>query len=394
MPKTGISLILILILGTTESCKQHHFRSTDYNYSKPQQTGDSLETGVMYNFGMDTTKIVQLTKLILADSFPDIHSLLILKQNKLIYENYFAGDDEIVGQGSVGYINHTIDSLHDCRSVTKSFTSACIGIAIKKRFIKNVNEPIYPWFPEYAEYFDSTKRKITIRDLLTMTSGLEWNGTASSNSKNTESQMETSPNPIRFILSRPMAAEPGKQWNYSGGDAQLLGEILWKASGVKLDKFAQMNLFAPLGIKKYEWLTQIKDMPSAAWGLRLRSRDLANFGLLYINNGRWNNIQILDSSWVEQSLRPLVPRSKEKMTNLGYGLLFWTYSIVIGKDTLNISEAYGKGGQIISICKPLNLVVVFTSGNYNRNDFVNTYFMALKKYILPSIKVRKKEEAD
>ena len=135
-------------------------------------------------------------------------------------------------------------------------------------------------------------------------------------------------------------------------------------------------------------------MPSAAWGLRLRSRDLANFGLLYINNGRWNNIQILDSSWVEQSLRPLVPRSKEKMTNLGYGLLFWTYSIVIGKDTLNISEAYGKGGQIISICKPLNLVVVFTSGNYNRNDFVNTYFMALKKYILPSIKVRKKEEAD
>ena len=106
------------------------------------QLSDGLPVDAMYNNGMDTGRIVALTKLILADKYPNIHSMLILRHGKLIYENYFAGEDEVHGGTPVGYVNHTINDLHDCRSVSKSFTSACIGIALKQGFIKSIDEPI------------------------------------------------------------------------------------------------------------------------------------------------------------------------------------------------------------------------------------------------------------
>jgi CubicO group peptidase (beta-lactamase class C family) len=380
-------LLIILLPSVTQfGCYQPHYRSADYSYSKPKQLDDGLKTEYMYTAGMDTNRIVKLTKLILADNFPNIHSLIILRDNKLIYENYFAGTDEISGKGYAGYINHTMDSLHDCRSISKSFTSACIGIAVKQGLIRSIDEPIMSYFPGNAKYFDSTKKKITIRHLLTMTSGLEWDEKISyTDPKNSEIQMDGSSDPIVFILSRAMAAEPGSTWNYNGGGPQLLEEILWKASGERLDKYAEKNLFNPLGIKKYEWVHMVRDMTAAAWGLRLRSRDLAKFGLLYMNNGKWNDTQILDSNWVIQSLSPLVSRSTGKNTNAGYGFLFWTYNITIRNNAIEVSEANGNGGQIIFFCKPLNLLVVFTGGNYDRRDIVNNYYSALVNYIIPAV---------
>src|ERR1700748_3458217 len=124
-------LSIVLASSLLFSCHSHH-RSTAYSYVKPQQISDGLPVDAMYNNGMDTGKIVALTKLILNNTYPNIHSMLILRHGKLIYENYFAGEDEVVGKGYAGYVNHTIDGLHDCRSVSKSFTSACIGIAIKQ----------------------------------------------------------------------------------------------------------------------------------------------------------------------------------------------------------------------------------------------------------------------
>ena len=373
----GLTLLLL------SDCKRSHYRSTAYSYSKPQELDDSLQTDNMYSAGMDTGRIVKLTQLILADSFPNIHSLLVFRGNKLIYENYFAGTDEHSGKGYVGYVNHTIDDLHDCRSISKSFTSACIGIAVRQGLIRSIDEPIFSYFPEYAKYFDSTKRKITIRHLLTMTSGLEWDETISYNDpKNSEIQMDGSSDPIEFILSRPMAAEPGTQWKYNGGNPQLLEEILWKASGVRLDKYAEKNLFIPLGIKKYEWVHMVHDMTAAAWGLRLRPRDLAKFGLLFMNNGKWNNHQILDEDWVKQSLSPLVlvPKSIDG----GYGYLFWTGIYRTANDSSDMSFAMGNGGQFIFMCSPLNIMVVFTGGNYNR-DIENNPFVAFNEYIAAGI---------
>ena len=373
------NLLLFYLLGLFPGCGGHHFRSTDYVYIVPKQIHDGIEVSTLEKEKMDTSKIVELTKLILADTFPNFHSLLIVRNNKLVYENYFAGSDYLPERGEYNYRDHTIDDLHDCRSISKSITAACIGIAVKQGLIKDIDEPIFPYFTAYSKYFDSTKRKITIRHLLTMTSGLEWDEKISySDSKNTEIQMDSSPDPIDFILSRRMVAEPGKEWNYNGGNPQLLEEILLKATGIKLDKYAEQYLFTPLGIKKYEWMHMVKDMPAAAWGLRLRSRDFAKFGILYMNDGVWNNNQVIDTGWVKQSVSPLVERpTNQKNTKPGYGYMLWTYYINKEGILALVTEANGNGGQIIFMCKRFNLLVVLTGGNYNRRDNFHGYWGAI-----------------
>ncbi len=382
-------LSIVLASAVLLSCHSH-YRSTAYSYVTPKQLSDGLPVDAMYNNGMDTSRVVALTKLILADKYPNIHSMLILRHGKLIYENYFAGEDEVHGGTRVGYVNHTIDDLHDCRSVSKSFTSACIGIAVKQGFIKSIDEPIFPYFKEYAKYFDPAKRKITIRNLLTMTSGLEWDEKISYlNSDNSERQMDGSNDPISFILSRKLTSTPGTVWNYSGASAMLLEEILWKATGERLDKYAEKNLFAPLGIRKYTWdsMPKNKNMIAAAWGLRLRSRDLAKFGLLYMNYGKWGNTQILDTDWVKHSLNTEVSRPSE-IPNIpeGYGFQFWVGFMDEGSHyKTDMPRADGNGGQNIYFWRDMDILLVFTGGNYNRRDIANSGWEAFG-YLIPSVK--------
>lgn len=386
---TGGFLAFILAFAALISC-HWHYRSTAYSYVKPKQLSDGLPVDGMYNNGMDTGKIVALTKLILADKYANIHSLLIFRHGKLIYENYFAGEDEVAGKGYAGYVNHTINDLHDCRSVSKSFTSACIGIALKQGFIKSIDEPIFSYFKAYAKYFDPAKRKITIRNLLTMTSGLEWDEKISYlDPKNSETQMNRSDDPISFILSRKLISVPGRTWNYCGGSTLLLEEILWKATGERLDKYAEKNLFAPLGIRKYTWVSmpKNKNMTAAAWGLRLRSRDLAKFGLLYMNYGKWGNTQVLDTDWVKQSLSAQVSRLSES-PNIprGYGFQFWADSFTQTRYKTDIPFANGNGGQVIVFWRDMNILLVFTGGNYNRNDRARDIYATFTNYIVPSVK--------
>jgi len=384
-----VFLAFVLVSSALISCHRH-YRSTAYSYVKPKQLSDGLPVDAMYSNGMDTGKIAALTKLILDNTYPNIHSMLILRHGKLIYENYFAGEDEIVGKGYAGYIDHTIDDLHDCRSVSKSFTSACIGIAVKQGFIKTIDEPIFSYFKEYAKYFDAAKRKITIRHLLTMTSGLKWDeNTPYLDPKNSEIQMDESDDPVQFILSRQLTSVPGTTWNYSGASATLLGEILRKATGERLDQFARKYLFAPLGIKKYMWepMLKDKDMTAAAWGLRLRSRDLAKFGLLYMNDGKWGNTQVLDSDWVKQSLSTQVLRPSESPKVVrGYGFQFPTDPLTLPRYKTDIPFAIGRGGQLIIFWRSMDIVLVFTGGNYNLNKTGIDIYTAFTHYIVPSVK--------
>ena len=365
---TGGFLAFVLAFSVLISCHSH-YRSTAYSYVKPKQLSDGLPVDAMYNNGMDTGKIVALTKLILADKYPNIHSMLICRHGKLIY------------------VNHTLDDLHDCRSISKSFTSACIGIAIKQGFIKSIDEPIFSYFKEYAKYFDSAKRKITIRNLLTMTSGLEWDETNYNDPKNSYFQMRASKNPIKFILCCKLTSTPGTIWNYSSGNTQLLEEIIWKATGERLDKYAGKNLFAPLGISKYDWryMPNNNNLPAAAWGLRLRPRDLVKFGLLYMNYGKWGDTQILDSAWVKQSLSAQVPRPSESPNVLrGYGFQFWTDLLIQRQYKTDIPWATGYGGQLIFFWRSMDILVVFTGWNDNPSD--PNAIVAFYINIVPSVK--------
>jgi CubicO group peptidase (beta-lactamase class C family) len=386
---------MILLTG----CSQTHIRDTNYNYSAPKELDDGIKTDDIKNVNIDSDKIIELTKLILKDTFPNIHSLLIARDNKIVYENYFSGKDEYWGL-SLGYAKHDTNILHDIRSISKSVVSACIDIAIHQQRIKNIDDPIFTYLPDYIKFKTLQNEKITIRNLLTMSSGIKWNENLPIGSHtNNETQMERSINPVEYVLSQPMDTIPGAVWNYNSGGVQVLAEIIKSVSGDIIDKFAEKFLFKPLGIKNYKWIKSSKSavffhpgkifshrrsFPAAASGLRLTSRDLLKFGMLYLNNGRWDDKQILTEDWVNETFKTQILRENNS-TIYGYSYLFWTYTETINNKTFQIVSARGLGGQRIFMNKELKLIVVITAGNYKRNDIKNDGQLALDKYILPAL---------
>lgn len=398
----NLLLSLLFLMSAVFNCSQKHFRSTNYIYQVPKQIGDGLEIDNLANSGFDTTPIIQLTKLILADSFPNIHSLLIAKDNKLVYENYFEGKDENWGS-NLGYAKHDTNILHDTRSISKSVVAACIDIAIQQQKIKSIDDPIFKYLPEYTKYKTAQNEAITIKHLLTMSSGIEWeeNNVSHGTSANNETQMEKSINPIEYVLSQSMDTLPGKIWKYNSGGVQVLAEIIRNISGENIDIFAAKYLFAPLGIKDYTWtyssniaiwfhlnklLSRRRKFPAAASGLRLTSRDLLKFGLLYLNKGKWNNNQILSENWVNETLETKIIRNSASSATNGYSYLFWTQMDTVDNKKFPLISAKGNGGQRIFINQTSNLVVVITAGNYNKNDIKNDGQLALDKYILSALR--------
>ena len=311
--------------------------------------------------GVDAGIVGRLEREIGSGVYPNIHSLLIARHGKLVYEHYWPGKDEILGR-DLGVIAHSADSLHDLRSVTKSIVGACIGIAIAEGKIKGIDAPVFSFFPEYAQWDTGMKAGLTIRHLLTMSSGLDWDESRSyADTLNSEIAMDRSADPIGYVLSRPMVHAPGTFWRYNGGTTEVLAAIIQKVSGFPVDRFAWDHLFHPLGTHTMYWM----NMPgthrvSAAAGLRLRPGDMLKFGLLYEQEGNWNGRQIVPRAWVDSSLVSHIKRGDG-----GYGYQFWTFTYTLKDGVFDIPAAVGNGDQRIFIDRVHDLVVVVTSGKYN-----------------------------
>jgi CubicO group peptidase (beta-lactamase class C family) len=320
--------------------------------------------GKMKKEGIDAGIVGRLEGEIGRGVYPNIHSLLIARHGKLVYERYWPGKDERLGD-PLGVIAHGVDSLHDLRSVTKSFVGACIGIAIAEGKIKDVDVPVFSFFPEYARFDTGMKAGLTIRHLLTMSSGLDWDENRPYNDTlNSEIAMDRSRDPIGYVLSRPMVHVPGTYWRYNGGTTEVLAAIIQKVSTFPIDRFAWDHLFFPLGAHTVYWMNMPKTRrPSAAAGLRLRSRDMLKFGLLYANEGNWNGQSIIPSAWVDSSLTSHILRVEHG--DGGYGFQFWTFTYTLKDGVFEIPAAVGNGDQRIFIDRVHDLVVVITSGKYN-----------------------------
>src|SRR5688572_21599128 len=225
----------------------------------------------MAEVGIDSSIVNKIDTAITNGTYPNIHSLLIVRNNKLVYEHYWPGIDQSWGE-DLGIRMQGKDSLHDIRSISKSIVSACIGIAIQQGKIKSVDQKVLSFFPAYAAQDTGLKSALTIKHLLTMSSGLVWNEDVPyDNPENSEIKMILSPDPVGYVLSQPMAAPPGQVWKYNGGTTQLLAAILERTTGQSVDQFARDYLFKPLGITVFEWLKYPgTNMPAAASGLRLR----------------------------------------------------------------------------------------------------------------------------
>ena len=347
----------------------------------PPQTGDGWQTAEPASVGLDAKRLNRAVARIRNGTYQNVHSLLVVKDGKLVFEDYFRGYtwNYSGNQFRGDLVDFDRDTRHNLASVTKSFTSALVGIAIDQGLIGGVGDQVFSFFPQYASLQGDGKDRLTLDHLLTMRSGLEWNEmeVPYDDVQNDLIQLFRVPDPVTYILSKSLVAEPGKDWYYNGGNTNLLGEIIRSATGQRMDAFAERYLFAPLGITNYQWDHINADMIHASGNLQLRPRDMAKFGLLYLNGGVWNGQQIVSQEWVEASTQP-----HAALTGGGYGYQWWLRSYDYGSEAARCFFAAGWGGQRIHLFPDLDMVVVFTGGNYVGEEPVGEI---LTRFILPAV---------
>ena len=371
MKKIKIVAGMILLVVMISSCGQ-----TPAEKPSIQIQNHTIPTAAPEDAGLQSQVLKELTDSIKSGFYPNRHSLLIFKDGKLVLEEYFSGKDQNWGT-DLGIVHHGDTVLHDMRSVSKSIVSACIGIAISQGKIKHVDQPVFDFFDDYEEYNNEGREKLTIKHLLTMTSGLKWNEEVPyDNPENSEIQMINSGDGIGFVLSRELENEPGTTWKYNGGTTELLADIIQRVSGKNIHEFAKEFLFKPIGIVRSQWtISPSTNSPAAASGLRLTSRDMLKFGILYHDEGQWAGKQILPKEWVNESLRSHITRPDGG----GYGYQFWILNYTLQGEQLTIPAALGNGDQRIYFDKINNIVVVTTAGNYNMWDIENNAGAVLEK---------------
>jgi CubicO group peptidase (beta-lactamase class C family) len=335
--------------------------------------------------GLDAGRLAALTAAIRGGAYPNMHAVLIARGGVLVYEEYFEGEDERRGQ-PLGHVAFDAHTLHDVRSVTKAVVGALVGIAIGSGLIESADQPLIDFFPEYADLATPERRRVTLRHALTMSTGLQWDEETYpyTDARNDETGMDRSDDPVHYVLSRPIVAEPGALWNYSGGLTQVLAVVLQRVSGRSFTEYAREALFEPLGISEVEWVGSLGGLPSAASGLRLRPRDLARFGSLYLNGGRWQGRPVVPAAWIEASLRRQIATGTEDVEHYGYQQWFIYESGAAGQ-SVAVFAAAGNGGQRIFLVPHYQLLVVTNGGNYNRPGMGMLPYELLHDHVLPAV---------
>src|ERR1700728_1884236 len=274
---------------------------------------------------IDAEPLAALDADIASAKFPLVDSLLVMRCGEMVFDRRYPHDYAATyGKeahtkgplnarltGRYNYFDpawhpyyHGTDE-HTMQSVSKTVTSATIGIAITRGDFKSpLSTPVLHYFDaSKVKNVDARKRRMTLRDLLTMTSGLDWNEDVPYDDTNNPSDlMEATDDWVQFVIDRPMKDEPGKVFAYSSGATELLAHIFQRETATDIEHYARSHLFGPLGIRNYHWKRTPLGVVDTEGGLYLRSQDLAKIGLLYMNDGRWKGQQMMTSDWVKRSL--------------------------------------------------------------------------------------------
>lgn len=353
---------------------------------RPSTVGDGWATAAPGDVGLDAAPLERLTEAI--RRYPDwnIHAVLVERDGRLVYEEYFAGEDDRWGQ-KLGRVTFDRQTRHDLRSVTKSVVAALVGVVLASGAIPSLDRPIVDFFPEYGDLATPERRRITLRHALTMSAGIQWNEELPyTDPRNDEIAMTSSGDAIRYVLSRTIVAEPGASWNYNGGLTQLLVAVVQRSTAQPFRDYARTALFAPLGIDDVEWVGDLGGLPAAASGLRLRPRDLAKFGSLYLHGGRWGERQIVPAAWVAESTRwhLAVRNPVSAFGTTGYGYQWWLNRLQTGWGTIAAPTAAGNGQQRIYVLPEDRLVVTVLAGRYNDPTASGLPTRFLLEYIIPA----------
>jgi CubicO group peptidase (beta-lactamase class C family) len=316
-----------------------------YSYKRPTEIKDGLKTGVLKNEFANPELIVNMVKETIKGNYPDVHSILIYKNNKLVLEEYFYGYD--------------INTPHQLRSATKPFIGGILGIAIDNGFIKSEKDNLLPFFTsKYGEIanLDSRKEKLTIENLLMYRHGMDCENNNPDSKGNEQSMMESN-DWVKYTLDLPIIKEVGASSSYCTGCALTLGSLVEIATGGKIENFAKENLFNPMGITNYDWVFEPNKASMATFSqMTITPRDLVKLAKMYKDGGKWNDRQILSESWVNKTF---------DMEEGDYGYLWEHKYFVIDGQRYNSYLASGNGGQKINIWPELDMITVFTGGNYN-----------------------------
>ena len=391
---TVITVLALMTIGVLISNYRPPMPPIQYQASTPDYWPTiEWKTSTPAEQGMDAGKLVEMINYYKETNAEDediqIESITIARNGYLVADIY---------------LNPLFpkDTKHIIHSCTKSIMSALIGIAIDQGYIVDVDTPILGILGEnISSNNDERIKELTVRDLLTMQTGLhsqdsylyQWRGLF---------EMQQTDDWTQYILNLPFETEPGHHFDYSNMASFLLSAVLTKATGMNALAFARENLFDPLGIEDVKWERSPKGIYVGWARMWLKPQDMAKIGLLYLQKGHWENIQVIPTSWIEESLTAHSSPKKYRyvfneenkidymtsggswvMSNLvrpfadGYGYQWWL-------DKSEVFSAIGVGGQFIMVAPKENLVVVFTSKLAGAASFLPAKM--LKDFILPAVK--------
>jgi len=321
----------------------------------------------------------------------NLHGLVVLRNDRLVLERYFEGEDRARGVGAIGHVAFKADTMHDLRSCSKSIIGLLYGIALQQGKVPPPEAPLFSAFPEYTDLADKDGRsRLTIQHVLTMTMGTDWDESSLgyADPRNSETAMDNAPDRYRYILEQRIVHTPGVRWTYSGGATALLARIIAKGAGKTLHEFARENLFDPLGMGETEWITGPDGEPFAASGARMSVRDLARIGVMMLHGGKVGERTIVPADWVTRCVTPVVSTDEVRR----YGYQWFIMDISFGKSKgwavgrlERMWMAQGEGGQRLFVIPALQLVIAMTAGNYGREDQGIPPGRILREVVLASV---------
>lgn len=272
---------------------------------------------------------------------------------------------------------------HEIQSATKTISAMLIGIALDEGILKSVEQPIVELLPEYAPLLLGEKSKITVKDVLTMRTGLRWVDFGVDNSFE---KIEVAPDSVAFVLGEILESKPGERFSYNSGSSHLLSAIIQRQTGITAFEYAKRRLLEPLGVIEVSWPSLPDGRTQGGWGIYLSPDDMLKIGETLCNRGMYRGKQVVPASYVDEMFMP----HAETPLNAGYGYQLWQPN---DHGYKNLGAARGYGGQDIFVVRDLNLVVVFTGniGKPERN--ANDIRQLLRDVILPNIQQLDKKQA-
>jgi putative nucleotidyltransferase with HDIG domain len=360
--------------------------------------GETWAVSTPADVGIDPTAIEALVADIDAGIYGLIDHFTLIRHGRLVADHHFEQDYETIA-AAYDTTNHQYNydhpdwhpyyrdtDLHTLQSVTKSITSVALGIAVDRGLIPGVEVPAMSFFQAYEpDLTDPRRAEMSLEDLLTMRSGIEWReDTPYTDPNNSCILMEASEEWVPFVMDHPMDADPGTVWEYNSGASVLLGKIVQVATGQRIDAWAREELFEPLGIHDFYWKITPSGEVDTEGGLYLSAPDLARIGYLFLRGGMWGERRIVSEDWVRVSTAPVVPdiRPDNGRPDAGYGYQWWVPDH--DGESTEVFAGNGYGGQFLLVAPAYDVVAVFNGWNIHGGASASTW-RALQERILPAI---------